>query len=87
MSFNRNFVLFLMMSFMLGILKMNFLALEYFIIVFLAEYIIPIFINPKYSPMLIVGRLIRTLLRNPLRSITQAIESNSKGVHYIHYTI
>ena len=50
--------LFLMGSFMQAILKMNFLPLKYFIIVFLADFIIRVSVNPKYSPTLIIGRLI-----------------------------
>ncbi|MCP5061485.1 MAG: DUF4395 domain-containing protein [Ignavibacteriae bacterium] len=36
----------------------DFLLLKYFIIIFLADFLIRVFINPKFSPTLIVGRLI-----------------------------
>jgi len=51
-------LLFLVVSMMQAILKMEFLTLKYFIIVFLADLSIRIFVNPKYSPVLIIGRLI-----------------------------
>jgi len=35
----------------------NFLLLKYFIIAFLADFVIRLFVNPKFSPSLIVGRL------------------------------
>lgn len=43
---------------LLAILKGNFLLLKYFIISFLLDFIIRVFINPKFSPTLIIGRLI-----------------------------
>lgn len=46
------------MSLILIIFKQNFLLIKYFIIVFLADFIIRVFINPRYSPTLIIGRLI-----------------------------
>jgi hypothetical protein len=53
-------ILFLLVfiSIMLAIFKGNFIMLKYFIIGFLVDFIIRIFINPKYSPTLILGRLI-----------------------------
>lgn len=36
----------------------NFLLLKYFIIMFLTDFIIRLFVNPKFSPSLILGRLI-----------------------------
>jgi hypothetical protein len=36
----------------------NFLPIKYVLIVFLADFIIRVFINPKFSPTLIIGRLI-----------------------------
>src|SRR4030095_10830003 len=38
--------------------KNNFLPIKYVLIVFLADFIIRVFINPKFSPTLIIGRLI-----------------------------
>jgi len=36
----------------------NFLMLKYSVVIFLTDIVIRVFINPKYSPSLIVGRLI-----------------------------
>jgi hypothetical protein len=36
----------------------NFIPIKYVIIIFLADFIIRVFISPRYSPSLIVGRLI-----------------------------
>src|SRR5215470_8266195 len=36
----------------------NFLPIKYVLTVFLADFIIRVFINPKFSPTLIIGRLI-----------------------------
>lgn len=36
----------------------DFLLLKYFIIIFLADFLIRVFVNPKFSPTLIIGRLI-----------------------------
>jgi hypothetical protein len=38
--------------------KNNFLPIKYFITIFLVDFIIRVFINPKFSPTLIIGRLI-----------------------------
>jgi len=38
--------------------KSNFLPLKYVLTVFLADFIIRVFINPKFSPTLILGRLL-----------------------------
>jgi hypothetical protein len=53
-------ILFLVMfmSLMLVIFKGNFLLIKYNIIVFLTDFIIRVFVNPKFSPSLIIGRLI-----------------------------
>lgn len=53
-------LLFLMMfiSIMTAIFKFDFLLLKYSIIIFLTDMLIRVFINPKYSPFLIVGRWI-----------------------------
>jgi len=45
-------------SLMLIIFKQNFLPIKYVITVFLLDFFIRVFINPKYSPSLIMGRLI-----------------------------
>ena len=46
------------MSLMLIIFKNNFLPIKYVITIFLADFIIRVFFNPKFSPTLIMGRLI-----------------------------
>jgi hypothetical protein len=43
---------------MLVIFKQNFLLIKYVITLFLTDFIIRVFVNPKYSPTLIIGRLI-----------------------------
>jgi len=45
-------------SLMFIIFKNNFLPIKYVITVFLADFIIRVFVNPKFSPTLIIGRLI-----------------------------
>ena len=45
-------------SLMLIVFKNNFLPIKYVITAFLADFIIRVFINPKFSPTLIIGRLI-----------------------------
>ncbi len=49
---------FMFISLMLIIFQGNFVMIKYVIIVFLTDMIIRVFISPKYSPTLIVGRLI-----------------------------
>ncbi|MBK7867596.1 MAG: DUF4395 domain-containing protein [Ignavibacteriales bacterium] len=53
-------ILFLMMfiSIMVVILKGDFLLLKYAITIFLTDILIRVVINPKFSPFLIIGRLI-----------------------------
>lgn len=43
---------------MLIIFKNNFVPIKYVITIFLADFLVRVFINPKYSPTLIIGRLI-----------------------------
>src|SRR6476660_9751098 len=45
-------------SLMLIIFKNNFLPIKYVITIFLADFFIRVFVNPKFSPTLIIGRLI-----------------------------
>jgi len=49
---------FAFLAIMMAIMKGSFVLLKYFIISFLLDFIIRIFINPKFSPTLIIGRLI-----------------------------
>ena len=53
-------ILFLAMfiSLMLVIFKNNFLLIKYVLTTFLTDLVIRVFINPKFSPTLIIGRLI-----------------------------
>ncbi len=53
-------VLFLMVfiSLMLIIFKENFLPIKYGITIFLLDFLIRVFVNPKYAPSLILGRFI-----------------------------
>src|SRR5674476_277151 len=53
-------ILFLLMliSLMLILFKGDFLLIKYGITIFLTDFIIRVFINPKFSPSLIIGRLI-----------------------------
>jgi len=50
--------LLLFISLMMILFKGNFLLIKYGITLFLTDFIIRVFINPKYSPTLIIGRLI-----------------------------
>jgi hypothetical protein len=50
--------LFVFMSLMLILFKQNFLLIKYVITLFLIDFIIRVFVNPRYSPTLIIGRLI-----------------------------
>ncbi|MFH1882837.1 MAG: DUF4395 domain-containing protein [Planctomycetota bacterium] len=53
-------ILFLVLfwSWILVIFKDNYLLLKYFNTIFLTDFIVRVFISPKYSPTLIIGRLI-----------------------------
>ena len=52
------FFLVIFISLMLIIFKQNFIMIKYVITVFLTDFIIRVFVNPKFSPSLIIGRLI-----------------------------
>jgi len=47
----------LIISLMQILYKSDFLMIKYFITIFLTDFAIRVFINPKYSPTLIIGRL------------------------------
>ena len=49
---------FMLISLMLILFKGNFLLIKYVIVVFLADLLVRVFINPMFSPTLIIGRLI-----------------------------
>src|SRR6185295_3126269 len=46
------------MSLMFIVFRNNFLPIKYVLTIFLADFIIRVFVNPKFSPTLIIGRLI-----------------------------
>jgi hypothetical protein len=48
----------MLISLMLILFKNDFVPIKYAITIFLTDFIIRVFINPKYSPSLILGRLI-----------------------------
>jgi len=50
--------LFAFIAIMIAILKGSFEMLKYFILGFLLDFIIRLFVSPKYSPTLVMGRLI-----------------------------
>lgn len=50
--------LFVFISIMIAVFKHNFVMLKYFILGFLVDFIIRLFISPRYAPTLILGRLI-----------------------------
>lgn len=52
------FFLLMFISLMLILFKGNFLMIKYMITMFLIDFIIRVFINPRFSPSLIIGRLI-----------------------------
>ncbi|OFY47651.1 MAG: hypothetical protein A2W85_12605 [Bacteroidetes bacterium GWF2_41_31] len=53
-------LLFLLMfiSILIVIMKGDFLMLKYAIVIFLTDFLIRVFINPRYAPTLILGRMI-----------------------------
>lgn len=50
--------LFAFLTILIAILKGNFVPLKYFIISFFVDFIIRVFISPRFSPTMIIGRLI-----------------------------
>jgi hypothetical protein len=53
-------ILFVLMflSILIAILKTDFTMLKYAIILFLTDFVVRVFVNPKFAPTLIIGRLI-----------------------------
>lgn len=49
---------FVIVAIMMAGMDMNFILIKYFVIGFLLEFIIRVFINPKFAPTLILGRFI-----------------------------
>ena len=52
------FFLAIFISLMFILFKNNFLPVKYVITIFLVDFIIRVFVNPKFSPTLIISRLI-----------------------------
>jgi hypothetical protein len=50
--------LFAFLSLLLIIFRTNFILAKFFIIIFLVDFIIRVLINPRFSPSIILGRLI-----------------------------
>ena len=48
----------LLISLMLILFKQDFLLVKYVIVVFLTDFIIRVFVSPRFSPVLIIGRLV-----------------------------
>lgn len=51
-------LVFIVIAVTTAVLKQDFLLLKYFIVIFLTDFIIRLFISPKYAPTLILSRLI-----------------------------
>jgi hypothetical protein len=49
---------FMLISLMFILFKGNFLMIKYVIIVFFSDFIVRVFVSPKFSPLLIIGRLV-----------------------------
>lgn len=49
---------FMLISLMLILFQGNFIMIKYVIVLFLSDMIIRVFVSPRYSPALIIGRLI-----------------------------
>ncbi|MFA4923956.1 MAG: DUF4395 domain-containing protein [Ignavibacteriaceae bacterium] len=66
-------ILFLMMfiSILVVILKGDFLLLKYAVVIFLTDIVIRVFVNPKFSPSLIIGRLV---VRNQVPEYVRAAQ-------------
>jgi len=63
-------------SLMLILFKNDFLLIKYVITIFLVDFFIRVFVNPKYSPSLIIGRLI---VRNQVPEYVGAPQKNLRG--------
>src|SRR5450759_1379669 len=50
--------LFVFMAIQRVIYTGDFLMIKYFVLIFLLDFIVRVFISPKYSPTLIIGRMI-----------------------------
>lgn len=74
--------LFMLISFMNIMFKANFLMIKYFITVFMLDMGIRVFINPKYSPSLIIARF---MVRNQTPQYVGAAQK--KFAWYIGLTL
>jgi Domain of unknown function (DUF4395) len=81
-----------LISFMQIIFRENFVMIKYVITAFLTDFLIRVFINPKYSPTLIIGRLI---VRNQVpeyvgakqKKFSWIIGVGLAGIMFIHMVI
>jgi hypothetical protein len=48
----------LLISLMLILFKQDFLMVKYVVLIFLADFMIRVFVSPRYSPSMVIGRLI-----------------------------
>jgi hypothetical protein len=62
---------FMLTSFLLIMFKQNFMMIKYVIIIFLTDLLIRVLINPRFSPTLIIGRLV---VRNQVPEYVGAIQ-------------
>jgi hypothetical protein len=62
---------FMLTSFLLIMFKQDFILIKYVIVIFLTDLLIRVLISPKYSPTLIIGRLI---VRNQVPEYVGAIQ-------------
>jgi hypothetical protein len=71
-------ILFVMMfvSIFIAALKGEFLLLKYAVVIFLTDLLIRVCINPKFSPTLIIGRLI---VRNQVPEYVGPIKNSLPG--------
>ncbi len=49
---------FALLSFLMIVFRKDFMLAKFFVLIFIIEFIIRVFINPKYAPTLILGRMI-----------------------------
>ena len=69
-------------SLMFILFKANFVPIKYVITLFLTDFIIRVFINPKFSPTLIIARLI---VRNQTPEYVGAARKSLPGLLSLYY--
>lgn len=81
-----------LIAFMQIIFKENFVMIKYVITAFLTDFLIRVFINPKFAPMLIIGRMI---VRNQVpeyvgakqKKFSWIIGVGLAGIMFVHMVI